>query len=243
MDVLHLSNEKLKMALIKQGLSKGDAEYFYQKLDEKPALKIIFNKLIDNHHKLGLDVGCGIGLIESNLPKNPHLSVVAIDLNKTFLKIAKFHSTDSSTEFLLADARYLPFKNQIFDTIILHDVLFGLKLSSVVSEISRNLKIAGNVYFDIPSSVFYRIVPFLLPFEGFNTYNLNIVEKELGKNCLKLTCRYVLAFSTNTRKKLKIPAKLNALLGKGFEMMPPKLHITISNFWFLTMFDCKRTLQ
>ena len=240
MDVKLLNSALSKTMLVKNGLSPDDANYFYQGLNEKPALKIIFNNLISGYYRLVLDAGCGIGLVEHNLPKSSEIFIIAMDLNRKYLGVAKSNSECEKVEYVLADARFLPFKDRVFDAIILHDILFGVELKTIFKQVYTNLKENGDLFFDLPNSFFYSALPFLLPFCGFNTYNLKETEMYLRNSGLKVTSRYVASFSTNTRIKLRLPEGFNSCLEKVFAMSPAKLHLAISNLWYLSIFICKK---
>lgn len=95
--------------------------------DNFRGLESIFHKLrqflivrLINRYKKGdkiLDAGCGTGLILRKLPKG----TVGIDINPRNIKKAKKHSP--LAKVMLADIEKLPFKKEIFSTIILTEVI------------------------------------------------------------------------------------------------------------------------
>lgn len=70
-----------------------------------------------------LDVGCGPGLTAIHLARMG-CEVVAIDLNGMMIERAKENASSEETEvpFMVADARKLPFKDNMFDAVISESV-------------------------------------------------------------------------------------------------------------------------
>ncbi len=91
-----------------------------------------------------LDIGCGTG----NLPKfgqKYFKNAIGIDVSVGMLRIAK----ERSYEVIQADASFLPFKENIFDTISVFSVLHHLyDYTPFLSEASRILKSQGFLYTD-----------------------------------------------------------------------------------------------
>ena len=75
---------------------------------------------IENNSKV-LDIGCGNGIVAYLLSKKVK-SVIACDINKKSLKIAKNRFARHNIKFLIADATKYNFK-EVFDYVILSNVL------------------------------------------------------------------------------------------------------------------------
>lgn len=66
-----MGNADFRALLKKFKFSDCEVNYFTQSVHEKPALGLIFRRLLNSGKKsMILDVGCGIGLLEENLVKN-----------------------------------------------------------------------------------------------------------------------------------------------------------------------------
>jgi len=62
-----------------------------------------------------LDVGCGAGIILSEIPDDGNVKV-GVDLSKKFLDVAKLLNKNS--DFVLADMHHLPFRDGVFNFVI-----------------------------------------------------------------------------------------------------------------------------
>lgn len=97
-----------------------------------------------------LDVGCGIGVTASLLAKKHGCRVVAVDISKKMVdwakETAKGEKTEEKIEFVVADARELPFKDNAFDVVICESVLaFVEDKQKAVNEFVRVTKPGGYV--------------------------------------------------------------------------------------------------
>lgn len=101
-----------------------------------------------------LDIGCGKGekmdyLARINTTKN----VIGIDIEKEILKYGQHR--------ICGDAQYLPFKSNIFDSVICSEVLEHLPCPErCIKEIKRVLKKGGIVFFSTP--ILNINIPFLI---------------------------------------------------------------------------------
>ena len=94
-----------------------------------------------------LDLGCGIGGF-SFLLEDLGFEVTGIDISEEMLNTAQklAEKRGSKVEFLLGDARNLPFRDNSFDYVIFIDGLFHfnpLELNRVFYEVARVLKPGG----------------------------------------------------------------------------------------------------
>lgn len=115
--------------------------------------------LLDKKKSFILDVGCGDGGI-SNFLNNCGKHIISVDVEKRKRKFT----------YVIASAERLPFKNSIFDQILLLDVLEHIpNEKSVVEEINRIIKINGNLIITTPSNFwkypYYSFMKFITPSE------------------------------------------------------------------------------
>ena len=91
-----------------------------------------------------LDVGCGTGLLFSNIGIKAK-DIVGIDLSRLSLQQAKKRTRLFQNSHLIqADSDYLPFTNGCFDVIFAFTVLQNMpKPSETLNEIKRNVKPSG----------------------------------------------------------------------------------------------------
>lgn len=104
---------------------------------------IILKLLESRSPDLILDAGCGAGhflfLVDSE--------IIGIDLNRKYVSMAK----TSKKAVLLADIRYQPFKDNIFDKIICSEVLEHISDDVMAAnEIQRTLKKGGIAIITVP---------------------------------------------------------------------------------------------
>ena len=91
---------------------------------------------------LVLDLGCGTGKHSVNLCKKG-FHVVGMDLSSKAIQAANTHAMkeDSKVHLIVADAEYLPFKNDTFDLVFCALILHHFTdISSVSREIARVAK-------------------------------------------------------------------------------------------------------
>ena len=89
-----------------------------------------------------LDVGCGSGVMVEFLP---HKDVVGADVGEKFIRFAQ-RKYGCRASFVKCDARKLPFREGVFDTVIMSEVLEHLKEpQKAIMEAYRVLK-GGGVY-------------------------------------------------------------------------------------------------
>jgi arsenite methyltransferase len=92
-----------------------------------------------------LDVGCGTGATPSYLTKKLGCRVVAVDLREGMIARARERArkerVEERAEFRVADARDLPFEDDLFDAVLCESVAtFIEEKQKVVRELSRVLK-------------------------------------------------------------------------------------------------------
>lgn len=105
-------------------------------------------KLWQDYHrgKKLLDAGCGTGLMLRHFPK----ASVGLDINPRNLKKAKIHAPQA--KLVLGDIEKIPFKNNLFSTIICTEVLEHLPKPDVaLKEIFRVLQKGGFLIGSVPA--------------------------------------------------------------------------------------------
>lgn len=104
-----------------------------------------------------LDLGCGDGLNISILKKMGIKNIVGVDLSKDLIKIAKINNP--KVDFHQASADKLPFKNDIFDIVLVDSVFHHLMTyPKPVSEIKRVLKNSAKLCFIEPHGSWARSI-------------------------------------------------------------------------------------
>jgi ubiquinone/menaquinone biosynthesis C-methylase UbiE len=127
--VLEVKQEMMGMeADVRKFMRFCDSE-FGKKVMKKEA-QYVYNEL--RNCRTILDVGCGIGSFEHNLP---NLNIIGIDHAKEMLHEAKRRS---DKDLVLGDTRYLGFKNSAFDAVFTVTTLEFLdSYKETVTEIAR----------------------------------------------------------------------------------------------------------
>ena len=94
-----------------------------------------------------LDVGCGTGALSQTILENTKpLTITGIDASEAFIYHAKQQLSDARVNFLVGDARTLPFENQMFDTVVSGLMLnFVPEPEQAVTEMVRVIKPGGTV--------------------------------------------------------------------------------------------------
>lgn len=108
--------------------------------------KYLFNKSDLKNAKRILDVGCGTGVIISELNSGlcPDVKIHGLDLDHNFLNLASQHS--NNTTFIEGNALVLPFETNSFDITFCHYFLLWVSdPMQVVTEMARVTKSGGCV--------------------------------------------------------------------------------------------------
>lgn len=112
-----------------------------------------------------LEAGCGEGLFLVPLAKyNKELKLYGIDVWVDILKKAKKRFKEKDLRYIQisqADAKKLPFKDGLFDTVMCINVIFNLKSWSatwrVLHEMIRVCKKGGTIIFDIRNTLNFML--------------------------------------------------------------------------------------
>jgi len=117
--------------------------------------------------KVILDVGCGTGGSTCFLAKNSESDmIVGVDVMKSMIQVArektKKQEIKGKTEFIVCDARQLPFRNSSFETLISRgDVLVWLiPQDKALQEFNRVMKSGAAIVMEMDNAAFMKIADF-----------------------------------------------------------------------------------
>lgn len=136
--------------LIKNKFSKASKDYDELSLIQREVADELFAKIgsLDSTHRV-LDIGIGTGYLSQRLRlKCPNLRLYGIDLASGMLEISKQKIRD--VLLLQSDAKYLPFKEEVFDLVISNLAYQWVDdLGRALGNARSVLKKKGNFYFTI----------------------------------------------------------------------------------------------
>ena len=116
------------------------------------------NIILKNIKGVCLEIGCGDGIWTQKLKEKSNF-LVSLDLSKERVKIAKKKNPD--VKFVICDARNLPFKENIFDTVVALEIIEHLPTygdhKKFLSEVKRVLTSSGKFLISTPNRPIYRI--------------------------------------------------------------------------------------
>lgn len=94
-----------------------------------------------------LDLGCGAGFLANDLAQRGH-TVTGLDPTDENLAIARLHDATRSVDYVLGDARALPYADSSFDVICAMDLLEHVEEPErVIAEVGRVLAPGGMFFF------------------------------------------------------------------------------------------------
>ena len=108
---------------------------------------MVFKHLVPNRGSLILDAGCGTGIYSRRLAKKGNY-VIGVDASEEMLQIAKNKPgyEGPTIEYIKGDLHYLPFENNLFDSVICITALeFCRDVFQVILELGRVLKPRGQL--------------------------------------------------------------------------------------------------
>lgn len=112
--------------------------------------KLLQKLVADTGCELVLDVGCAEGYVTSYLSEIP-VTVVGIDVDIVYLQLAKQKLSKAS--LINASFEHLPFRERLFDSIIILEVLehlFEAAVAKGLLESFRLLKKDGSLFISVP---------------------------------------------------------------------------------------------
>lgn len=146
-------NDNLKYYLVKRAKELGFGEkktkmWVNYMLDTRRGESIL-KKIGTYNFGLVLDLGCGYGAVTEVISKK--FKTISVDIEHDRVKIAKMRS-DSIV--ICADGVHVPFKDNMFDLIILNDILEHLNYTNqfkICNEANRVIKKDGKVMVTVPN--------------------------------------------------------------------------------------------
>ncbi len=139
-------------------LHPGECETFFSNLPTTvPGMSsydILANciDIITTENPVILEVGCGIGSMARKISNRFNsMKYFGIDQSESEIELARRRLFGPETDFTVADAKNLPFKDEFFDLIISHMSIHLIKdHEGLFSELKRVIKPNGHLYFTIP---------------------------------------------------------------------------------------------
>lgn len=172
-----------------------------------------------------LDLGCGDGLNIKILRGYGIKNIIGIDISVDLLKLAR--KNNQTIKFILAPAENLPFKNNVFDIVLVDSVFHHLvDYPHCLDEILRVLKKGGYLCFSEPHrsklrkifdlitlSPLHRLVPYLN-----SRHPAYLAEKDLMENWLEKEAAFFNLTGTSGFKKIFCRVDLLSVVGKYRKM-------------------------
>jgi SAM-dependent methyltransferase len=234
--------ERLFLGMLGNLQSKGQLDevsfrYFSRPLRDRPGLLVTLNYVRSRFSKARIvDLGCGMGQFEAEICKSKGYNCVGLDANKAFVRMAllraKLHGY-SNASFILGDIHSLPVKTGLFNAAILHDVVFGINIKSLVQEVARVLEKEGALIFDAPLALFYLVFPFKRPFLKYS--ELQIANCLIEKGFIRERV-FLPGFPPVLNEDFHLPAMFMRTLSKVLMLFPQSLQGLVGRFWFNLVF-------
>jgi uncharacterized protein (TIRG00374 family) len=128
-----------------------NSDMLVQRYFQRRKTEVIKNSLAMERHDVIIDIGCGSGVQLKEIGKKGYSLAIGIDVNLNAIRFARERSLPD-TEFIIADAQYLPIKSSSADKIICAEIIEHLKYPKhLVNEITRVLKHGGVVVITTPN--------------------------------------------------------------------------------------------
>jgi len=128
-----------------------NSDMLVQRYFQRRKTEVIKNSLAVERHDVIIDIGCGSGVQIKEIGKKGYSLAIGIDVNLNAIRFARERSLPD-TEFIIADAQYLPIKSSSADKIICAEIIEHLKRpQNLVNEIARILKHGGAVVITTPN--------------------------------------------------------------------------------------------
>jgi ubiquinone/menaquinone biosynthesis C-methylase UbiE len=132
-----------------------DNRYGYDTVSGKQKIQNRANILIKasgiNSMSNVLEVGCGTGVLTTEIAKYKGINLKALDCSSEMIQIAKNKMSINpdlwGVDFSIGDIHHLEFKDGLFDAVVGNYVLMYTKLDIALKEMKRVLKIGGRITF------------------------------------------------------------------------------------------------
>jgi glycosyltransferase 2 family protein len=128
-----------------------NSDMLVQRYFQRRKTEVIKNSLAVEKHDVIIDIGCGSGVQLKEIGETGYSLAIGIDINLNAIRFARERSIPN-TEFIIADAQYLPIKSSSADKIICAEIIEHLKHpQNLVNEITRVLKHGGVIVITTPN--------------------------------------------------------------------------------------------
>lgn len=173
--------------------------------------------------RMALDIGCGSGVYSRNLALKGY-EVTSLDISKSYVKSTRELTKNYPTHFVIADAQWLPFKDDAFDAVLCSEVLEHLLYPLIaIREIRRVARIGSDIYMSVPSaySLTEKILRFLGDKEHLHCFSPTFITRLLEEYSMSPTntrsCNFFIYYFRMlplAQKLYKTWITLDELLGK-----------------------------
>ncbi|MDO5576328.1 MAG: methyltransferase domain-containing protein [Fibrobacter sp.] len=128
-------------------------KYEQNALVQKELIELIIKRMDAQSGNLWADLGCGTGLLETNLKNLSDRKITTIDISQKSLEVVRSKNLTGVAP-VCSDIEKLPLKNNSLNGIVVSSVLqwFPQNLDTVIKSISGLLKNKGTLLFSIFSS-------------------------------------------------------------------------------------------
>jgi len=128
-----------------------NSDMLVQRYFQRRKTEAIVDSLTVKPGSIVIDIGCGSGVQLRQIGNIGYARAIGIDVNMNAIRFARGRSLPN-TEFIIADAQYLPVKSSSADTIICAEIIEHLKSPDrLANEIERVLKNNGEVVITTPN--------------------------------------------------------------------------------------------
>jgi uncharacterized protein (TIRG00374 family) len=128
-----------------------NSDMLVQRYFQRRKTQAIKSSLAVERYDVLIDIGCGSGVQLKEAGKDGYFLALGIDVNLNAIRFARERSLPD-TEFIIADAQYLPIRPSSADKIICAEIIEHLKRPhQLVNEIVRVLKQGGAVVITTPN--------------------------------------------------------------------------------------------
>ena len=165
---MFVSKSRIKISFTK-AIKSYESQIYVQK---QTAIRLA--NLSEDLNGLGIDLGCGTGILTSLLNKN----IIGLDISFSMAKSYK----DKNPKIIVGDIENLPFKSNTFDYAVSNFALHWTNLEKSCNEISRVLKKDGKFLFCMPVENSFKVVEEILGEKNFDFIPVESLTKLLSKN-------------------------------------------------------------
>jgi len=163
-------------------------------------VKYFLNKIVNNNMKI-LDLPCGTGKLGATFSNYP-IHVIAGDVSKSMLELAKDEYNNEKIDFKIMDALNIPYDDNYFDTIVCLRLFQRIPADTrlrILSEFRRTSKrnlIISYSFISIWQKIRFKIKKILVKdFNFFYSDKLKEIELELEESGFEiLSKKFVLSF-------------------------------------------------